>query len=149
MTGWTAFIDGLLAEVILSCKTNIRRSVHTSRYHLIVTLSLVDRGDWRDTLSMWPSARNPYRSCWNRQNSLKLFRPQPMDSRTTAGILIMSVQTKLLKMISELVSPWWGGKQLTFRMKAFHRKDVLRSGFMQDCYTRAIQILHCENLSTM
>ena len=43
MTGHIAFIDGPLAEVFVSCKVNAKRSVQSSRYHLIVTLSLADR----------------------------------------------------------------------------------------------------------
>ena len=37
MTGRTAYNDGLLAEAFLSCKLSARRSVHSSRYHLIIS----------------------------------------------------------------------------------------------------------------
>ena len=50
MTGGTAFIDDLLAEVFLSCKVNAR-SVHSFLYYIIITLSLADR---RDTRGNWP-----------------------------------------------------------------------------------------------
>ena len=65
--------DGLLAEVFLSCKANARRSVHSPRDHLIITLIISDR---RDTREKWPLARNPEISWWHRHTSLMLFWPQ-------------------------------------------------------------------------
>ena len=53
MTGRTAFINGLLAEVFqgfLSCKVNARRSVHSPMYDLIITLC------WQTWLT-WPSGQ--------------------------------------------------------------------------------------------
>ena len=79
MTGRTAFIDGLLAKVFLNCKANARRSVYSSRYHLII-LSLADRPD---TWDKWPLARNRDRSWWYRHTGLKFFWPQPMIPWTT------------------------------------------------------------------
>ena len=63
----------LLAEVFLSCKANARRSMHSPRYHFIITLSLPDRRDWRDSRGKWHLARNPDRSWWQRHISLKLL----------------------------------------------------------------------------
>jgi hypothetical protein len=61
--------------------------VHSLQYHLIITLSLADRRDWRDTRGKWPLARNPVRSWWHCHTSLKLFWPQPMDPWTTGSQL--------------------------------------------------------------
>ena len=54
MTSRTGFIGGLLSR-----KVNARRSVHSPRYHLIITLSFADR---RDSRGKWPLARNQDRS---------------------------------------------------------------------------------------
>ena len=43
--GRTAFIDGLLAEISLSCKINARGSVHSPRYHPIIIL-IISRQMW-------------------------------------------------------------------------------------------------------
>ena len=40
-------------------------------HHLIIILSLADRCDWRDTRGIWHVARNPDKSWWHRQTSLK------------------------------------------------------------------------------
>ena len=48
MTGRTAFVDCLIAEVFrvfLSCKVNASRSMYSSRYNLIITLIISDRRD--------------------------------------------------------------------------------------------------------
>ena len=72
-----------LAEVFLSCKANARRSVHSPRYHLIITHII-----WRLT---WLSGkvvigpRNPERSWWHRHTSLKLFWPRPMAPWATGS----------------------------------------------------------------
>ena len=72
--------------------------MHSSRYHLIITLSLTDRHDWRDTQGKWPLARNPDRSWWHRHTSLKLFWPQPMASWTTGlSYLVFNLQILGLK----------------------------------------------------
>ena len=44
-TGHTAFIDGFLAEVFLSCKANARRSVHSPQDHSIMILIISDQHD--------------------------------------------------------------------------------------------------------
>ena len=52
MTSRTAFNDCLLAEifrVFLSCKVNGRTPMYSPPYHLIITISLVDRRDRHDT----------------------------------------------------------------------------------------------------
>ena len=72
MTGRTApSSDGLLAEVVLSCKENARRSVH----HFIITIIISDQRDTWDKLHF---TRNLDRSWWHGHTSLKLVWPQPM-----------------------------------------------------------------------
>ena len=50
------FIDGLLAEVFLNRKVNVRGSVHSPGTISLAPLSLADR---RDTRGKWTMARNP------------------------------------------------------------------------------------------
>ena len=64
--------DGILAEVF-RCKAIARRSVHSSQNHLIITLVISDRSDWRDTRGKWPLARNPDRNWWHRHTNWKFF----------------------------------------------------------------------------
>ena len=84
MTGRTAFIDGLLAEVFLGYKANARTSVHNPRYHPTITLPLADRRDWRDTRAKWPLARNSDKSLCQRHTSSKLFGRSPSSPFLTA-----------------------------------------------------------------
>ena len=44
----------------------------------LLPLSLADRRDWCDTRGKWPLARNPDKSWWHRNTSLKLSWPQPV-----------------------------------------------------------------------
>ena len=68
-------------RILLSCKVNARRSVHSPRYHLIITL-IISRQTWL-TPCEGPLTRNLDRSWWHRHTSLKLFWPQSMVSCTT------------------------------------------------------------------
>ena len=66
--------------VFLSCEVNGKRSVHSSRYHLIITLSLADRHDTRDK---WHLARNPYRNWLLPHTNIKIFFSYPMTPWAT------------------------------------------------------------------
>ena len=88
-------------KAFLSCKVNARRSGHSPRYHLIITVSLADRHDWHITRGKWPLARNPDRSRRDRYTSLKLFWPQSMAPWTTASC--GKVKTfKLFRLFSDI-----------------------------------------------
>ena len=71
----------------LSCKENARRSVHSPRYHLIITLSSADRRNRRDTPGNWPLAMNPDRSWRRRHSGLKISWPQPMVPWTRGRVI--------------------------------------------------------------
>ena len=53
--------------------SSARRPVHSPQDHLIISLSLADRCDWRDTRGKWPLAKNPDRRWWHRLTSIMIF----------------------------------------------------------------------------
>ena len=61
--------------------------LHSPRYHFIITISLADRCDWRDTRGKWPLATNPDRGWWHRLTSLKHFLWKPMAPWTPGNEL--------------------------------------------------------------
>ena len=85
--------DGLLAEVFLSCRANVRRSVHSPQDHFVIILIISDRCDWRDTWDRWACLGTQIGAGGTATLKLKFFWPQLM-APWIASLQIMLLHCK-------------------------------------------------------
>ena len=114
--------------VFLSCKADSRRSVHSPQDHVIITLIISNRRDWRDTRGKWPLARNisGYVYIYHDTELVPTtYRPkivpQTVDRISTASYSKMSKHRTLNLVITIIGCIWAYSIQILYHIKhRFH-----------------------------